>query len=140
MPEVSNICHISSIAVQLTFKEHALGEGMLVEEGSNQDMAVHNTYCFPFHTIMLALNRTKIDYLSLDVEGWELPILKTIPFDKIDISVLTVEVKHGKEGTGACTDFMESQGFKYHSKLHFMKRELYLSGHDFVYVNKNLKL
>ena len=125
---------------QLSFKEHALGEGMLVKEEKDTDLAVQTSYCFPFHTIMLALNRTKIDYLSLDVEGWELPILKTIPYDKIDISVITVEVKHGKEGRSAYTEFIESKGFKYHSHLHFMRRELYLGGDDYVFVNKNLRL
>lgn len=88
---------------------------------------------------MLALNRTKIDYLSLDVEGWELPIMRTIPFDLIDISVISVEIKHGPEGSSAYTEFLESKGFKYHSHLHFMRRELFLSGNDYIFVNKNLK-
>ena len=124
----------------MEFREHEQGEGQLVEQEDGKDFAVQRAYCFPFLTIMRALNKTKIDYLSLDVEGWELPILRTIPFDKIDISVVTVEVKHGKEGRGAYTEFMESKGFKYHSKLHFMQEALFLSGDDYVYVNKNLKL
>ena len=33
-----------------------------------------------------------ISICSLDVEGSEFPILKTIPFDKVDIKVLDVEV------------------------------------------------
>ena len=37
--------------------------------------------CFPFYSFMLALNRTTIDFFSLDVEGDELNVLKTIPFD-----------------------------------------------------------
>lgn len=125
---------------QLSFREHALGEGQLVssDEEVQADLAVHHAYCLPFHTIMLALNTSKIDYLSLDVEGWELPILRTIPFDKIDISVISVEIKHGKEGRSAYTDFLQSRGFNYHSHLHFMKEELYLSGDDYMYVNKNL--
>lgn len=34
-----------------------------------------------------ALDQNKVDYLSLDVEGNELDILKTIPFDKINVKV-----------------------------------------------------
>lgn len=49
-----------------------------------------NVQCFPFYTYLLALNITKIDYFSLDVEGSELNVLKTIPFDKIDIRVSLV--------------------------------------------------
>lgn len=44
-----------------------------------------NVQCFPFYTYLLALNITAIDYFSLDVEGSELNVLKTIPFDKINI-------------------------------------------------------
>ena len=43
--------------------------------------------CFPFYSILLAVNRTRVDFFSLDVEGHELPVLKTIPFHKVDIRV-----------------------------------------------------
>ena len=43
--------------------------------------------CLPLYTILLALNRTKIDYFSLDVEGNELDVLRTIPWNKINITV-----------------------------------------------------
>lgn len=46
-----------------------------------------NVQCFPLYTYLLALNISVIDYFSLDVEGSELNVLKTIPFDKIDIKV-----------------------------------------------------
>lgn len=46
-----------------------------------------NVQCFPLYTYLLALNVTEIDYFSLDVEGSELNVLKTIPFDKINIKV-----------------------------------------------------
>ena len=35
-----------------------------------------------------------MDYLSLDVEGAELAVLETIPFDRVDIRTLSVEVEH----------------------------------------------
>ena len=43
--------------------------------------------CFPLYSYLLALNRTKVDYFSLDVEGSELDVLRTIPFEKLDIRV-----------------------------------------------------
>ena len=36
----------------------------------------------------------RVDYLSLDVEGAELAVLETIPFDRVDIRTLSVEVEH----------------------------------------------
>ena len=43
--------------------------------------------CFPLHVLLLALNVTRVDYFSLDVEGAELDVLRTVPFDRIDIRV-----------------------------------------------------
>lgn len=39
--------------------------------------------------MLAALNRTTVDYFSLDIEGDELSILKTIPWDSVDIRVST---------------------------------------------------
>ena len=47
--------------------------------------------CVPLLYLLFDLKRTHIDYFSLDTEGSELSILKTIPFDKIRIDVLSVE-------------------------------------------------
>ena len=43
--------------------------------------------CFPLYSILLAVNRTRIDFLSLDIEGSELDVLNTIPWHKVDIQV-----------------------------------------------------
>ena len=49
---------------------------------------VVNINCLPFKAILNSLNRTEIDYFSLDVEGNELDILKTIPFEEFNIKVI----------------------------------------------------
>ena len=46
------------------------------------------TLCLPFNSILLAMGNPTVDYFSLDVEGAELPILKTIPWDDVDIKVM----------------------------------------------------
>jgi hypothetical protein len=46
-----------------------------------------DVHCVPFYSLMLAMNRTSIDYLSLDIEGSELDVLRTIPFGYLDITV-----------------------------------------------------
>lgn len=55
-----------------------------------KESLIVNVQCFPLYTYLLALNVTVIDYFSLDVEGSELNVLKTIPFDKIDIRVSSI--------------------------------------------------
>lgn len=69
------------------------------------------TQCFPLYSMLLAMNRTTVDYFSLDVEGNELDVLKTIPFDKVDIKVMSVEILHGP-GKLALKQFLESKGYK----------------------------
>ena len=59
---------------------------------------------------------------SLDVEGSEFPILKTIPFDKVDIKVLDVEVNHAGSIFPIFLfkdihDYLNSQGYDLHSIL-----------------------
>ena len=46
-----------------------------------------NVICFPLFGVLKAINVTKVDYFSLDVEGNEMDVLRTIPFDDVDITV-----------------------------------------------------
>ena len=46
-----------------------------------------NVQCLPLYSVLLAMNRTTVDFLSLDVEGSELDILKTVPFQKVIFKV-----------------------------------------------------
>ena len=41
--------------------------------------------CLPLYTILLALGNPAVHFFSLDIEGAELPVLKTVPWDKVDI-------------------------------------------------------
>ena len=57
--------------------------------------------CFPLNAIMAAINVSRVDYLSLDVEGAELEILRTIEWTQLKIDVITVEylILHNPAGT-----------------------------------------
>ena len=54
--------------------------------------------CFPLFGVLKAMNVSRVDYFSLDVEGNEMDVLRTIPFDEIDITVLesrtAVQIAH----------------------------------------------
>ena len=54
---------------------------------------VYKVQCFPLYSILVAVGQTTVDYFSLDVEGVELDILRTIPWDKVDIKVRIVTFK-----------------------------------------------
>ena len=54
-------------------------------------------------------NITKIDFISIDVEGAELQVLNSINFDKVDINVFMIENNYGLEKE---TEFLSSKGYK----------------------------
>ena len=47
--------------------------------------------CFSLYSLLLAINVTTVDYFSLDIEGAEVEVLQTIPFDKIKFNIISVE-------------------------------------------------
>ncbi|KAJ8941068.1 hypothetical protein NQ318_003249 [Aromia moschata] len=48
--------------------------------------------CFPLLSLLLAMNDTNIDYLSLDTGGTELQVLETIPFEHVKIEIIGVHL------------------------------------------------
>ena len=50
-----------------------------------------NVPCFSLNTIMKALGVKKVDMFSLDVEGGEYDVLKTIDFNKLNIDTFVIE-------------------------------------------------
>ena len=54
---------------------------------ARMENVAHEVMCMPLFTVLTALNVTKVDYFSLDVEGNELDILKTLPWGEIEITV-----------------------------------------------------
>ena len=60
----------------------------------NPDVDTIPIQCFPLYSVLLAVNRTSVDYFSLDIEGHELKVLKTIPWHKVDIKVIKLHIKY----------------------------------------------
>jgi len=73
--------------------------------------------CFPLYTLLLAMGNPTVHFFSLDIEGAEFPVLRTIPWDKVDIRVLTVESHLAGRiysGTRAeLINYMESVGYQH---------------------------
>ncbi len=53
--------------------------------------------CHVILAILEALNVSHIDWLSLDLEGYELPVLFTFPWSTVSVDVIEVEVKRGPD-------------------------------------------
>jgi hypothetical protein len=54
------------------------------------DQYIYKVQCFPLYSILLAVGKTEIDFLELDVEGSEYKILETIPWQRVNIKVISV--------------------------------------------------
>ena len=72
--------------------------------------------CFPIYSMLLAVGNPVVDYMSLDIEGTEydvslnelskylvlrdaliyFQVLKSIPWNKVDIRIISIEVTIGK--------------------------------------------
>ena len=96
----------------------------------------HNpsAYCFPFYSFMLAMGQTDIDYFSLDIEGVEYEVLKTIPFDKLNVKVLTVEYAHAQVSKQAFVKLMAANGYKVHTDLNKCREFC----RDFIFIKNDM--
>ncbi|XP_023327101.1 uncharacterized protein LOC111700431 isoform X2 [Eurytemora carolleeae] len=78
--------------------------------------------CIPLYSLLLALGNPTVNYFSLDIEGGEFQVLKTIPWDLVDIQVLSIETHFaGERSKGSREDiisYMKDVGYQYISWGH----------------------
>lgn len=67
--------------------------------------------CTPLEVLEAAEAPKEIDYLSLDVEGAEMEILRAFPFDKYRIAFSTIETNNDAAKEDELRDFMEAKGY-----------------------------
>ena len=76
---------------------------------------------------------SKIQYLSIDIEGNELPVLMGLDFDKYTFDVITIEVANRTENKDTIS-FLESKGYIY------LKPLADVSGADAWFIHQDLRL
>ncbi|XP_018019484.1 uncharacterized protein LOC108675939 isoform X3 [Hyalella azteca] len=109
-------------------------KGDVDDSAANKDGVVE-VQCLPIYSILLALNVTTVHYFSLDVEGVELEVLKTIPWDKVDIQTLSVENLHGAWSKADLKSFMEQQGYWTYNDV----AKFTAAAYDFIFVKDTFK-
>lgn len=72
------------------------------------DKEIIEVECFNINDLLSEYNISYIDYCSLDVEGAELNILRSIDFENISIDVFTIENNYK---TDEIKNFMHSKGY-----------------------------
>ena len=85
--------------------------GIVPESGQN----TVKMQCMPLYSLIMAVGNPTINWFILDIEGAELQVLKTIPWDKVDVEVISVETDLAglvMEGSrDMIIEFMESVGY-----------------------------
>ena len=114
---------------QMYLKESEGGQGYVKESGGRIAMP-----CYPLYSLLLALNVSKVDFWSLDVEGAEYPILESFPFNKVDISVLAVEDEHGKHTRPEMKAMMKKHRYKTHKEIKLNDKINLLYVNDIIFV------
>jgi FkbM family methyltransferase len=79
--------------------------------------------CFPLYSILAALGVSHVDYFSLDIEGAEVEVLKTIPFSDLTFDTISVEKRLIDDLNGTrskeqeIVDMLSNHGIKLRKRL-----------------------
>lgn len=85
------------------------------EVGSmNQTVTDIQVNCYDITKLLVDYNLTSIDFLSIDIEGAELDVLKAIDYSKIEIDVMLVENNYKNPYLRL---FLESKGYRFIGEL-----------------------
>ncbi|XP_068221071.1 uncharacterized protein [Palaemon carinicauda] len=84
-------------------------EGVMAPAAGRMGLkATYSVQCFPLLSYLLTLNKRDVQYISLDVEGAEADILLTLPWDRVNITVWTIE--HRSQNTRFKDHYLEPGG------------------------------
>lgn len=94
------------------------------KDASNPYIYMVKANCFPLNVMLDAIGQKHVDMFSLDVEGSEMKVLESIDWDRVTISLFTIEVnKKGRE----IDDFLTAKGYR---KMHLQSSQdaIYFKG------------
>lgn len=77
----------------------------------------YTVQCRRLQDVLNERNIKKIDFMSLDVEGYELEVLLGIDFSKVDINCIVVENNREKKKVKKNRRFLENNGYEIVARL-----------------------
>ena len=90
---------------------------------------------YPIGSLLLALNRTHVDFLYLELAGDEWAILHTIPWDDVSISVIGMEVSRSPIEPARFIELLTRRGYRCDNKPQVLNQK-YTSMENHVICNK----
>ena len=115
---------------QSQLMEHALTLKKM-DSCSDEISELNKFQCFPLFSVLLALDSPTVTLLSLDIEGAEFEVFRSLPWDRVDIEVIVTELVHaGELFPGSRLEvikFLESKNYQYIGNLYddiFVRKDL----------------
>ncbi len=93
--------------------------------------------CFPIGSLLHSIDVSHVDYFSLDVEGPELDILRSFPFNEVTVDVFTVE--YAVNGCGGCTRSKLKRIREFFKQLGDYREVKTIRGLDVVFLRSSLQ-
>ncbi|XP_013412915.1 uncharacterized protein LOC106175450 [Lingula anatina] len=92
--------------------------------------------CFPIRSLLAAIGRNHVDYFTLDVEGAEIEILKSFPWQHVTVDVWTIE--YAVHGGGPNTPKREKAIREIFKNTGLYREGTILGGQDIVFVRNDV--
>ncbi|XP_042893229.1 protein Star-like [Penaeus japonicus] len=89
--EVSSLDHFADKAASAHSMMVSQDKGQALDNSSPGHREYEAMQCLPLATLLLAINITRVNLISLDVEGAEMGVLRHFPWDRITVDVWLVE-------------------------------------------------
>jgi len=91
-----------------TLQPNIIPYNVLTESTVRADNGEVKVQCIPLYSLLKAVGSPTVNYMSLDIEGGEFQVLKTIPWDKVDIQAFSIESHFlGVRSEGTLEDVVE---------------------------------
>lgn len=69
--------------------------------------------CFPFYSLLLAMNISSVDLFILESGGTELQVLQTIPFDQVSIDIINIQIPANDSEKDTIKKFLISKNYTF---------------------------
>ncbi|XP_013412926.1 uncharacterized protein LOC106175454 [Lingula anatina] len=92
--------------------------------------------CLPIRSLLATIGRNHVDYFTLDVEGAEIEILKSFPWQHVTVDVWTIE--YAVHGGGPDTPKREKAIREIFKNTGLYREGTILGSQDIVFVRKDV--
>eukprot|EP00747_Dinoflagellata_sp_TGD_P117227 gnl/TRDRNA2_/TRDRNA2_172560_c0_seq2.p1 gnl/TRDRNA2_/TRDRNA2_172560_c0~~gnl/TRDRNA2_/TRDRNA2_172560_c0_seq2.p1 ORF type:complete len:322 (+),score=28.81 gnl/TRDRNA2_/TRDRNA2_172560_c0_seq2:65-1030(+) len=117
--------HVGQMYLHTRDCAHVKGDGQCSTLVGPKSPGAIKVQLMPLEMILACLQQSVVDFWSLDVEGMEGQILKTFPFEKVEVGVLLIEMNKNENNNMQIEQVMQNHGFKECGRTRF----------DRIYVN-----